>query len=374
MISTTATIGTEIAVTPGTWTGKPTLTYQWQRYTGGAWADIIGATDTAYTPVDADFGYSLRVVETPNGNAALAVYSEATGLTAEAPAQTNYVEQIVNGSMEDGDPPTGYTVIDATIAAEAEERPGGAGSKSLRVIRAGNQFGRFRQTLTIGLGERAEFSGWQRNINASSGIRVNVAYQSGGAPWCGPGTWLTGTSWVRRRGLAIRTNTDTIIAAGYLNASEDGQAALADDLSLRTFEPNTQLAAPSADMRITQWLTLPETPDEGTQVWLLTRIDSDGNWWSTVLEYTGSQWNVTTYSVVNHSRTSRITAANVGAVTGLRINMNADSISLYTTANGTDWTQRGNTISNSAYQDKTGVNVLATSDVTLGALEYAPAD
>jgi hypothetical protein len=50
------------------------------------------------------------------------------------------------------------------------------------------------------------------------------------------------------------------------------------------------------------------------------------------------------------------------------------SISLYTSADGETFTQRGSTINNSTYQTATGVNVLATSDVTLGNLEYAPAD
>lgn len=75
---TAPVIGTEIAGTAGTWTGSPTLTYQWQRYSG-SWADIGGATAIDYTPVDADFGLTLRLVEIPNGVTASAAYSAATG-------------------------------------------------------------------------------------------------------------------------------------------------------------------------------------------------------------------------------------------------------------------------------------------------------
>lgn len=72
-----AVIGTEISGTAGTWTGSPTLTYQWQRNTG-SWGNIGGATSIDYTPVDADFGYTLRLAEIPNGDTGAAAYSAAT--------------------------------------------------------------------------------------------------------------------------------------------------------------------------------------------------------------------------------------------------------------------------------------------------------
>ncbi|WMT90155.1 hypothetical protein [Pelagibacterium sp. H642] len=60
-IPTTApVVGTPFTATAGTYTGSPDLTYQW-------FADDIaidGATDIAYTPVAADEGKNLSVVET----------------------------------------------------------------------------------------------------------------------------------------------------------------------------------------------------------------------------------------------------------------------------------------------------------------------
>ena len=55
--------------------------WQWKR--GGF--DIGGATNQTYVLVDADFGYAITVVAT---NATGSDTSAATGLVAEAPAQT----------------------------------------------------------------------------------------------------------------------------------------------------------------------------------------------------------------------------------------------------------------------------------------------
>lgn len=76
----TPVIGTAITITPGAWAGSPSLTYQWQRNTG-SWVDIGGATSSSYTPVNADFGYPLRVVETgTNGAGSASTNSAATSI------------------------------------------------------------------------------------------------------------------------------------------------------------------------------------------------------------------------------------------------------------------------------------------------------
>ncbi|MCW2984051.1 MAG: hypothetical protein JWR63_1621, partial [Conexibacter sp.] len=63
VISGTPKRGRPLAVTAGTW--SPTATtfaFQWQSDDGSGYADIAGATGTAYTPVGADLGLPLRVV------------------------------------------------------------------------------------------------------------------------------------------------------------------------------------------------------------------------------------------------------------------------------------------------------------------------
>jgi len=53
-------VGEVLMVVPGTYTGSPTLTYQWNR----AGVAILGATSTAYLALDADEGLELTVTET----------------------------------------------------------------------------------------------------------------------------------------------------------------------------------------------------------------------------------------------------------------------------------------------------------------------
>lgn len=59
-ISGTAQVGQTLTVTPGTWTGSPTLTYQWTR----DGSPIGGATATTYVLVTADLGTDVAVTET----------------------------------------------------------------------------------------------------------------------------------------------------------------------------------------------------------------------------------------------------------------------------------------------------------------------
>ncbi|MBK9751858.1 MAG: hypothetical protein IPO91_34540 [Chloroflexi bacterium] len=111
--------------------------------------------------------------------------------------------------------------------------------------------------------------------------------------------------------------------------------------------------------------TLPVTPLADDRVFLLGRISSfsSGNYWRVMLEYTGSQWNVTLYSVASHTRTQQKTASNVGSTNGLRFYANGTTIRMYTTADSG--------ANSSTYQTATGCNAFAGSEVTLGALSAA---
>jgi hypothetical protein len=56
-------VGVALLAIAGKWTNAPSLAYQWQRNTG-SWVNISGATAAAYTPVEADETYPLRVTVT----------------------------------------------------------------------------------------------------------------------------------------------------------------------------------------------------------------------------------------------------------------------------------------------------------------------
>lgn len=66
VLSGVAYMGSSVATTDGTWTGSPapTFAYQWQRFTGGVWTNIGGATAASYNITIADEGVPLRCVVT----------------------------------------------------------------------------------------------------------------------------------------------------------------------------------------------------------------------------------------------------------------------------------------------------------------------
>lgn len=74
---------TEVQTTvPGTWTGSPTYTYQWERSPNGSngWLEIAAATAATYTAVTADVGNYLRVKVTgTNAGGSTVAYSASRG-------------------------------------------------------------------------------------------------------------------------------------------------------------------------------------------------------------------------------------------------------------------------------------------------------
>lgn len=361
-IASSAVIGTLLTVTPGTWTGATTLTYQWQR-NSGSWVDIGGATNTTYTPVDADFGRALRVVETADGS--VSADSNATALTVETPVQSLGAELLTNGDFSawTGDDPNGWAVVNESGSDPAVSQVAPDGS-------AGTGAARFYSSATTGLAI------WQNLSGANNYVEDAVvisAYTQGGVRSEAPRNGVTSSPYAstghfRRLVYSPSISTYETQLIGTLPCD-----VVVNTVSLKNVNMNTSLTAPSANMVISQYYTLPGSPLVGDQLWVMTRISdfAAGNYWLTLLEHTGTQWNITLFSVASHTRTSRIAATNIGTSNGLRINMNADSITLETTANGgANWTSRGS-VTNNTYQTATGVNAMWTSSVTIGNLAYA---
>jgi hypothetical protein len=75
VVSGTASFGSTLSTTDGTWTNTPTISYKWQR--NGV--DISGATSSTYTLVAADVGNPIRCVVTgTNGDGSSSAISNAT--------------------------------------------------------------------------------------------------------------------------------------------------------------------------------------------------------------------------------------------------------------------------------------------------------
>jgi hypothetical protein len=91
-ISGTATVGSTLTTSDGTWTGTPTIGYtrQWQRRANStaAWTDIGGATASTYTVAAGDGGQQLRAVIAAGNRISswsLAMTPSVTGTTPPPP-------------------------------------------------------------------------------------------------------------------------------------------------------------------------------------------------------------------------------------------------------------------------------------------------
>jgi len=142
------------------------------------------------------------------------------------------------------------------------------------------------------------------SMTAYTGGRMDIV--SGGAVPVSP---LSSVRSVRRVERAVGTDL-TLQPGGALP-----RLFTSDDWGVKELTIPAEQTAPSADMDITFLYTLPVTPLADDRVFLLGRISSfsSGNYWLVRLEYTGSQWNVTLYSVASHTRTQQKTASNVAA-------------------------------------------------------------
>ena len=82
-----------LSATSGSWSGEGNAyTYQWQRFTGGAWVNIAGATGASYELVLADVGATVRVLVT-------ATNPDGSGNRASAPSATVNAAPPVNTSV-----------------------------------------------------------------------------------------------------------------------------------------------------------------------------------------------------------------------------------------------------------------------------------
>lgn len=97
------TVGATLTTTDGTWSGNPapTFTYQWQRYTAGAFADIASATTASYVTAH-EGDHRCKVTASngvlPNGEA----FSNAVNIGTAADAPTMETAPIISGNAYSG--------------------------------------------------------------------------------------------------------------------------------------------------------------------------------------------------------------------------------------------------------------------------------
>lgn len=103
LISGTPQSGQTLTANPGTWSGQPTFTYQWERCVSGDCRTVTGATSSSYTLPDelGGAGYTMRVVVTASNRAGTqAATSPETG-TVVARAPTAGTPSISGSAVED---------------------------------------------------------------------------------------------------------------------------------------------------------------------------------------------------------------------------------------------------------------------------------
>jgi hypothetical protein len=97
--------GHTLSADHGSWNGTPTVyAYQWQRDTGGGFADIAPATQDSYVLSGADVGAVVRV-QVVAGNAdgsGAAASSAATAAVADVPVPVNTVPPAISGVVQAG--------------------------------------------------------------------------------------------------------------------------------------------------------------------------------------------------------------------------------------------------------------------------------
>jgi hypothetical protein len=97
----TSAVGTDLTVSTGTWTGSPTLAYQWQRCDadGTNCADISGATANAYTTQTGDLGHTLEAhVIATNAYGATTQLTGTTGVVG-APTIVDFDDPQISGDI-----------------------------------------------------------------------------------------------------------------------------------------------------------------------------------------------------------------------------------------------------------------------------------
>lgn len=134
-------------------------------------------------------------------------------------------ELVVNGDMETGDPPTGWSALNgATLAASTDVHPSG-GTHSLLLTR-GSSADSTGKTLTQSAGTWIAFGSWIKNGTATNG---NMRLFSGSAYNASPA--VTAATWTYVRGVQRAAGANPLLH--LLVTGAVGTTALFDDVSAK---------------------------------------------------------------------------------------------------------------------------------------------
>jgi hypothetical protein len=186
VVSGTAQVGQTLSVSSGSWSNSPTgYQYQWQRCSGGACANISGATANSYQPVSADVGDTLAALVTAtNSGGSATAGSQPTAVVTQASTTGGTLGVTTIGSSSSV-PASGYkfgSVFPLSSAGVASDfrfyaRGGSAGQSFVPVIysadSSGNPANLVAQGAAVTVGAN-QAAGW-----VTSTLPANVTLSAG---------------------------------------------------------------------------------------------------------------------------------------------------------------------------------------------------
>lgn len=179
-------------------------------------------------------------------------------------------EDISNGNMETGDPPTGWTAaLSAVLDGVADERTGGAGSQSLSKTNNGATYGGATQALQTAGGVWVLVDGWVKRVtDATAGILLRT---SGGTTLASVSS-TTADTWVNLPFTGFTSGENCYILLGDGNGN--GTESRYDDISTAPFTTADLFAVlPSSIANVTAQVVLTVTPGN-KHAGLLLNLDS----------------------------------------------------------------------------------------------------
>lgn len=275
-------------------------------------------------------------------------------------------ELVSNGNMETGSPPTGWNTGAATLSSDADERTGGAGSKSLGITGNNGAYG--GQDLTLVLNAMYFAKGWVKNITSTG---IGIWMNSGGSNvFAAP--YSPSTSWVTAGALIRATATSNNVRVYIQGAVQLGRG---DDVSVVRVTPGaTQTAEASGTFRYAY--TLPVSPISGEAVVLHFRVNAPGEEFINGLAFwvfrnaANNNWDFKLVSYAAGVETPISTGTGIGDTGEISVYCNGQTIRVTTRGAGTSqWTQRITGATSALYTDKPYINYTHTPAFTHVALK-----
>lgn len=185
-------------------------------------------------------------------------------------------ELVTNGSMETGDPPTGWTLgNNAILSSVADERTGGSGTQSMNIVRNGTNSPYASQSPSLTVGRFINFSGWVKNIDAALGVRIGI--RNSGGYFIGV-VQETSTTWKFLDYAALVSSNASISLRIIADATANPESARFDDISLREIVTSSMFGdvrtAAASGTFVTDW---PTSPTNGHRVGLIICLDDESN-------------------------------------------------------------------------------------------------